>query len=406
MKILYFHQHFSTPDGGTGTRSYEFSKALVSRGHEVTVICGSYDVGRTGLSHAFVKNRREGLVEGIKVIEYQAPYSNRLGLLKRAAQFLKFSLVCCKEVFKQKPELVFCTSTPLTIAIPGIFAKLFARKKFVFEVRDLWPELPVAMGVIKNPLVIFALKLLEVVSYKLADHVIALSAGMAAGVSKHVEANKVSIISNGCDLHYVEQASQSIDLPDYLSPSDKVFIYSGTLGIANGLMALNDAAEVLKKRKVENIKILLAGDGMLRESLEADAKARGLHNIFFLGNLPKKQVFSIYTRCTGGLMILDNIPAFYNGTSPNKFFDYLSAGLPIICNYPGWIEKQLDETGAGIAVNPDDAEALADALIKVAMDEERTAEMAEKAKELAVSKFNREDLICQFTQKIEEVGGR
>ena len=150
MKVIYFHQHFSTPHGKTGTRSYQFAKALIDKGHKVTVVCGSYDVADTGLKGNFVNCRRQGVVDGIEVVELELHYSNKLGFIKRAWQFVKFSILACKEVVSNKPDLVFCTSTPLTIGIPGIFAKFFCRKPFIFEVRDLWPELPKAMGVIKN----------------------------------------------------------------------------------------------------------------------------------------------------------------------------------------------------------------------------------------------------------------
>ncbi len=150
MKILYFHQHFSTPQGSTGTRSYEMARKLIARGHQVTMICGSYQLASSGLSEK-PSGIRRGLVDGIDVIEFPLPYSNSDSFLKRTSTFLKFSLKSSFFPFKENFDLLFATSTPLTAGIPGILMKLFRSEKFVFEVRDLWPELPREMGVISNP---------------------------------------------------------------------------------------------------------------------------------------------------------------------------------------------------------------------------------------------------------------
>jgi hypothetical protein len=154
LKILYFHQHFSPPAGKTGTRSYEMAKAALNKGHEVLMVCGSYDASFTGLKEEFKKGSRRGWVDGIEVLEFRMPYSNDQSLIVRTLIFLKFSFSATMIALTEKYDLIFCTSTPLTIALPGIFSKWIRNEPFVFEVRDLWPELPKAMGVITNPFVI------------------------------------------------------------------------------------------------------------------------------------------------------------------------------------------------------------------------------------------------------------
>ena len=151
MKLLYFHQHFTTPKGASGTRSYEFARRLIARGHEVTMVCGSYGTGDTGLTGEYRKGRRSGTVDGIRVIELHLPYSNADSFLKRSVTFLKFAARSVSIALSESYDLLFATSTPLTAAIPGIVARPIRRKPFVFEVRDLWPELPREMGVITNP---------------------------------------------------------------------------------------------------------------------------------------------------------------------------------------------------------------------------------------------------------------
>ena len=155
MHVLYFHQHFSTPQGSAGTRSFEMAQALIREGHSVTMVCGSYAQGKTGLDGSFEKGRRRGAVDGIDVIEFDLNYGNYMGFLQRLRVFLKFAFGSVVVALREPADVVFATTTPLTAGIPGIFARWMARKPFVFEVRDLWPELPKAMGAITNPAVLW-----------------------------------------------------------------------------------------------------------------------------------------------------------------------------------------------------------------------------------------------------------
>ena len=184
MNILYFHQHFSTPKGATGTRSYEFSQQLIHRGHSVTMVCGNYWIAKSGLITPFVKGQRSGTVDQIKVIELEMNYSNSDSYLRRTYTFLKYSLSGIFIAFKENYDLVIATSTPLTAGIPGIMVKLLKNKPFIFEVRDLWPELPKAMGVITNPVILKLMDYLELISYKSAKACIALSPGILEGIKK------------------------------------------------------------------------------------------------------------------------------------------------------------------------------------------------------------------------------
>jgi len=164
MHVLYFHQHFTTPDGSTGTRSYEVSKRLLATGHRVTMVCGAAVLSKTGLSGPFLNGRREGSVDGIYVIELELPYSNYQSFLRRSWTFLHFAFRSIVLALRLDYDVLFATSTPLTAALPGIAARWLRRKPFVFEVRDLWPELPRAMGVIRNRMVLLMMDWLEFVA--------------------------------------------------------------------------------------------------------------------------------------------------------------------------------------------------------------------------------------------------
>lgn len=402
MKILYFHQHFSTPAGSGGTRSYEMARRLLSSGHEVTMICGSSANGKTGIDKPFVKGKRRGLVDGIDVIEFDLPYSNKDGFLKRSALFMKFALRSISIALREPTDIVFATSTPLTAGIPGIFAKWIKRKPFVFEVRDLWPELPKAMGVITNPIILWAMGVLEWVSYKSADRLIGLSPGIVDGIARYVpDRSKIALIPNGCDL---ELFSGDVEKwrPEGVSDSDFMAIFTGTHGKANGLGAVIDAAAILHSRGTKGIKIVLVGDGAEKPSLVKRVEKVGLGNIvIFHAPVPKNHLAGLLASADAGLQILDNVPAFYYGTSPNKFFDYLAAGLPVITNYPGWIANLVESNQCGMAVPPANPELFATAFINMAnVCEIDRVEMGERARNLGDNQFNRDHLFTKFCKHL------
>lgn len=396
MKILYFHQHFSTPKGSAGIRSYAMAQALIRNGHQVTLVCGSFSAGRTGLSQPFQNGIRRGFVDGIDVIEFELDYSNNLPFIGRAKVFLKFALRSIKVAFKEPYDIVFATTTPLTAGIPGILAKWFRRKPFVFEVRDLWPELPKAMGVIKNPVILWMMSILEWMSYRSADRLVGLSPGIVQGIIKRgVKSELVVSIPNGCDLDIFSDQTE-LWRPKGVESTDLMAIFTGTHGLANGLDALIDVAVELKKRESKDIKLVLVGDGMQKKMLIQKATKLKLENIVFHEPVNKTKLASLMASADLGLQILANVPAFYYGTSPNKFFDYIAAGLPVLNNYPGWLADLINEKKCGFAVPPDDPETFADALEYAAKHREDLAIMGQNAQRLAREQFDRFALSQNF----------
>ncbi len=397
MHVLYFHQHFSTPSGASGTRSYEMAQELVAQGHRVTMVCGSLSNGVTGLDTPFVRGRREGAVDGIHVIEFALQYGNSDGFLSRSMAFVKYALGSIGLVLTRQYDLVFATSTPLTAGIPGVSARLLRRKPFVFEVRDLWPELPREMGAIRNPFVLAALSALEWCSYHAAHRCIALAPGIAEGIARRrIAQERIAMIPNGCDMAIFSGGEAPRWRPDGVSSSDLMAVFSGTHGQANGLDAVLDAAGVLKRKQRNDIKFVLIGDGKLKPDLVARARAEGLDNVIFCPPVSKVKLAGLLAETDIGLQCLANIPAFYYGTSPNKFFDYLASGLPVLCNYPGWIAEHIAEADCGFAVPPDDPEPLAAALVQAADDREGLRRMGVNAQALANRQFGRKKLAQEW----------
>jgi glycosyltransferase involved in cell wall biosynthesis len=401
MKVLYFHQHFTLPELGGGTRSYEFAKQLINKGHSVTVVCG--ESSRFNLKQTKAKAIRRGFVEGIEVIQISIPYSNYDSIAKRVWLFLKYSYLGINVAIKEDYDLIFATSTPLTAGIPGIVMKLFKKKKFVFEVRDLWPELPKALG-LKNPILLWGMSLLEKWSYNYADACIGLSPGICNGIAKRSNKSKpIKLIPNGCDLDIFKPEYNKQMKLEGIKANDFVAVFTGAHGIANGLDAVLDAASILKGRGRLDIKLVFIGDGRLKPALKERAARENLDNCLFFKPISKLELNDIISNADIGLMILANIPEFYYGTSPNKFFDYISSGLPVLNNYPGWLADMINANKCGCVVPPDNPEAFANGIIMLSNDPEFRKIAGKNSRKLAESSFNRIEFADKFVKILESI---
>lgn len=397
LRILYIHQHFSTPDGAVGTRSHAFARALIARGHHVTMLCGGYAGASTGLSGPFAQGRREGLVDGIHVVEIEARAGNAQSLSARAGKFARFALGATGRAVLSDADLVFATSTPLTVAVPALAAKLARGKPYLFEVRDLWPELPVAMGVVRSPALVGALSALEWAAYRGARAVVALSDGMAAGVARRgIARDRIAVIPNGCDLDLFARGIAPAPTP-WLRAGEVAALYAGAHGQANGLGHLLDVAAHLRGT---NVRLVLVGDGREKPALMARAAVEQLGNVTFLDPVPRRAVPALMAACGIGIQSLADVAAFQEGTSPNKLMDYLAASLPVAITYQGWAARMVLGAGAGIAP-PRDPAAFAQELAALAADARQRAAMGQAGRRLAETRFDRALLAEKFCAVVE-----
>lgn len=374
------------------------ARALVGEGHEVTMVCGSYSQGNTGLNVPFKNGVRQGTIDGIDVIEFELAYANDMGFLLRTWIFIKFALRSSWVALSKPADVVFASSTPLTAGIPGILSRWLRGRRFVFEVRDLWPELPEAMGVIRNPVVLTMMSWLEWLSYKSAHRLIGLSPGIVDGIARRgIPKNRICMVPNGCDLDTFHP-NVTGTRPDSIKDKEFLAVFTGTHGLANGLDAVLDAAAELKRLGRTDISIALIGRGSEKKWLQQRAKSENLNNVVFLDPVSKVTLANYLSGADAGLQILRNVPAFYYGTSPNKFFDYIAAGLPVINNYPGWLAELIEDNRCGLAIPPENARKLADALIKLADDETMRARMSINARTLAETRFGRKKLAKNWVE--------
>ncbi len=363
------------------------------------MVCGSSRRTNTGLHGSFQSGCREGMVDDIKVIELAVPYSNYAGFVRRSWAFLLFALRSIGIALREEYDLIFATSTPLTAGIPAITSRWLRGQPFVFEVRDLWPELPREMGVITNPVVLILMDWLEWLSYHSAHHLIGLSPGIVQGIiGRGIPPERISMIPNGSDLDLFD--SDRYDRAEIRIPGvnddDFVAAFTGAHGIANGLDAALDAAVVLKERGLDHIKLVFIGDGKLKPHLIRRTKQEQLDNCLFLAAMPKTALARVMARVDIGLMLLANVPAFYYGTSPNKFFDYIAAGLPVLINYPGWLADLIRKSDSGWIVPPEDPVAFADILEDAAACRHEVEKRGLHARILAQSQFGRASLAARF----------
>ena len=401
MKILYFHQHFQLPTQAGGTRSYEMAQQLIARGHNVCMVCG--ETAKLSLPSSKVKGVYRGIIDGIEVIQISLPYSNNDSIAKRVGTFLKFAYIGVKIALNEDYDLLFATSTPLTAGIPGIISKWLRKKKFVFEVRDLWPELPKALGM-KNSFLLGGMSLLEWLSYHNADACVGLSPGICEGIAKRSQKGKrITMIPNGCDLDIFKPGDRENLRLEGVKPTDTVAIFTGAHGIANGLDSILNGAAELKRMKRDDIILVFIGDGKMKAHLMDRAEKEELDNCKFFNPMPKIELNKVLASVDVGIMALANIQAFYYGTSPNKFFDYISSGIPVLNNYPGWLADMILENDCGIAVKPDDAKSFAEGLIELADSPRRKKEYGSNSRRLAETMFARKDLANQFVDFIEAI---
>lgn len=404
MKVLYLHQYFTLPTQAGGTRSYEMAQQLIAHGHRITMVCGLEGNAKIDIPQTNNKNICRGMVDGIDVIQISVPYSNNMGLAARAKSFVSFAWQSTKFALKEDYDVLFATSTPLTAGIPGILMKLLGRKKkFIFEVRDLWPELPKALGM-TNPFWIGCMSILEWLSYHLADGCIGLSPGICEGIKKRSQKNKpIEMVPNGCDLDIFKPSLKEALNLEGISNTDKVAIFTGAHGIANGLDAVLDAAKEVKAIGRDDIKFVFIGKGKIKQHLVDRAKAENLDNCLFYDPIQKMQLAKVVASATVGMMILKNVPAFYYGTSPNKFFDYVASGLPVINNYPGWLADMIGQNKLGVVVEPDNAKAFAEALVKMVDNPAALAEYSKNARAFAEKEFDRSLLGGKFVTFFEKI---
>ena len=402
MHILLIHQAFTALDEPGGTRHHELARFLASQGHRVTIIASpiSYHTGKASRQKiAWCERQADGdLITILRAYTYPALHRSFAYRLISFFSFMLSSFVIGLGV--KNVDLVWGTSPPI---FQGVTAWLLARLKGVpllFEVRDLWPAFAIAVGVLKNPLLISLSEWLERFLYQHANLVVVNSPGYIQHVQKR-GAKHVELVPNGTD---TSMFNPHIDGTTFRQENGLgtrfVALYAGAHGLSNDLGTVLEAARILIPRR--DIRLVLLGDGKDKPTLQAQATREGLDNLLFLPPIPKVEMPCALAAADACIAILQPIE-MYKTTYPNKVFDYMAAGKPVILAIEGVIRQVIEQAGGGIPVPPGDAQALAQAIEQLADDRKSAYVMGQKARTYVETHFERVILAARLMEIMQQM---
>lgn len=380
------------------TRSYEMARRLVQFGHQVHIVTSD----RRGTGSPY-----ETEESGVRVTWIPVEYSNDMGIRSRVRAFAQFAVASTVIAAQDDPDIVFASSTPLTVALPGVYVKWKKGVPMVFEVRDLWPELPIAIGALRSPISKRLARYLERFAYRNSAHIIALSPGMKAGIIKTgYPADKVTVIPNSSDIGLFRispNAGGAIRRSLQWLGARPLVTYTGTLGQMNGVAWLVDVALAMLDIDPE-VRFLVVGDGKEYNSIRKYAEERSVlgRNFFMLPPVPKSQVPHILSASDICLSLFIDLREMWDN-SANKFFDALAAGKPVAVNYGGWQANLIRKHGVGLVLNSDQYEAAAQALSDVLNDRGWLEQAGERAGRLAEEHFDRDILAANLESVLRSV---
>lgn len=401
MKILYLHQYFNTPAMAGGTRSYEMARRLVAAGHEVHMITTDTKATSNHVGGWRVTNEH-----GINVHWVNVPYDNKMAFNQRLRAFVRFAWLCSRRSMEVGGDVVFATSTPLTIALPAIAASRRLRIPMVFEVRDLWPRVPIDLGIIRNPVLKWAATQLELLAYRNSARIVALAPGMKeAVVSTGYPADRVTVIPNGADLDIFGVGSECGQALRSSTPwlgNRPMLVYCGALGAVNGTEFLVRLAEQMR-RLDPSVCFVVIGQGREEQSVrERAAKAGVLDDTFFmLGSMPKKDLPAWLSASSMALAFISGPRTLWSNATQNKFFDALAAGKPVACNFRGFQSIVAEEAGCGLILNDADPAGSARVLLDHVTNGSWLEKAGAQARKLAIDRFDRNRLAGDLLQTLE-----
>jgi glycosyltransferase involved in cell wall biosynthesis len=380
VKVLILHQHFNTPKKGGAIRSYYLAKALVEKDVQVTVLTGHND-----------KYKRENY-EGIDIHYLSVPYDNRFGFGARSSSFLKYILAIIR---KQKliidVDICYAISTPLTVGLAALWLKKTRGIKYIFEVGDLWPDAPIQLGFISNPIFKAILYKVESLIYKQSESIVALSTSIKTAVEKKVSRKQVHLIPNMADVDFYHPSAKNLQLEEKFQVKDKFVVsYIGALGFANGLDYFLDCARASQKAALP-VHFILCGDGAMLENLKASARRLMLQNLTIAPFQTRDGVHDIMNVTDASFICYKSVPVLETG-SPNKYFDGMAAGKLIIVNFSGWIKDEIEKHNFGIHVDPNHPTDFVKKISPFISDSKQLAEWQVNARQHALSNYSRQIL--------------
>lgn len=395
--------HYYTPEvNAPASRLSEVARVWREAGHEVTVVTAvpSHPRGRVYPGYA---NRlfQSETIDGITVLRIWTAIAANEGFARRLIGYLSYpASILINRRHLPDADVVISTSPQFFCGLAGWLLRRRTRP-WILEIRDLWPESIVSVGAMRESWAIRLLERIEAWAYRSADAVVAVTDGFVPHIAARAPATPIAVIKNGVDLRLFSQSAAGASLRAELGLSGKfVAGYVGTHGMAHGLDTVIAAATLLRDRP--DIAFLMVGDGSERARLEAEARRRSLGNIRFLGQQPKARMPTIWETIDAGLVVLRRADTFKT-VLPSKMFEIMAMGRPIALGVEGEAAVLLAEAGAGMAITPEDAEALAAAVLQLAGDRAAALAMGEAGRDFVRERFDRQKLAQDYLAFIERV---
>jgi glycosyltransferase involved in cell wall biosynthesis len=400
-RVLYVSQYFVSADQPGGVRHWQHTRALARAGHEVTVVTSYVQHKERTIPERYRGRRMVHEVEdGLDVWRtYSTPGYGR-DLRSRVASYGTFALWSAVAGARApRPDVVVASSPSLPSAAAAAALARARGARFLLEVRDLWPDSAIAMGLVRDPRMVAVARRLEAFCYRRADRIVALTEGIRDGmIAQGVSPAKIVLITNGVDLE-IGDGLRPAQAP--VPPGSFVAMYVGAHGTYSSLETVLDAAGHL--RDAPEVRLVLVGNGDRKPALVAAARERGLDNVAFVDPVPKREVPSWLARADACVLPYQDNPLFA-GALPNKAFDYLGAARPIVASAPaGELTRMVERAGCGVAVPPEDGPALAGAIRDLAADRDGARRMGERGRRYALDHYDRAALAARFVATVESL---
>lgn len=401
MKILFLTQYCPPEVGAPQNRIFELAKQLKKFGHTVTILTAmpNYPKGEIFEGYKGKKLVKEEL-DGIQIVRTSIYATKEKTFYKRMKNYLSFTFSSVLQGAKVigDQDVVITESPPLFLGWSGYRIAKMKKAKFIFNVSDLWPESAIKLGVLHNKLFIRMSVWLEEFCYRKASAVTCQTAGIVDNiVSRGFDKNKVHLITNGVDLDFFKPEKRDENFRNELGINDKFSVcYAGILGLAQGLEVVVKAADILKDN--ENIQFVFVGDGPEKQKLINMSQELKLKNILFLPVQEKKNMPRIVASMDATIIPLKKLDIF-RGALPSKMFECLASQLPIILAVEGEAEKLINDAKAGITVEPENAQAIADAVLKIYNDADLRKNLGINGRKYA-DKFYSREAIAKKLEKI------
>jgi colanic acid biosynthesis glycosyl transferase WcaI len=415
VKILYVSQYFPPEMGAPAARVAELSRHWAQAGHDVTVLTG-FPNHPTGNVPGEWRSKFRRLVhrqklDGVNVVRtWLLPFPNR----KTYERILNYSSFCLSAAFTglliEPPDVVIASSPQLLVGLSGWWLAKCKRSRFVFEVRDLWPESLAAVGIGSSDSMMYrVLARIAGFLYRNSGHTVVVTLAFKEHLIRHwrIPPEKISVVENGVETDLfnakAETASEKCLRKD-LGAEDKFLVsYIGTMGNAHGLETLVAAAEQLQN-SAPGILFLLVGDGAKKEQLASLIRARGLTNVRFVAEQPREKIPS-YIAASDACVVLLKKNEIFKTVIPSKMLEFMSCGRPVILAVDGQARKILEEAQAGIYVEPENFSALANAILRLEADPVLRETLGRNGRRHILQNFSRRQTALTYLEILNRLLG-